>query len=51
MLALVSIATSPGLPGLIGLLALSGMVVTDANALLSLVEGAAAAKAWMHAPP
>lgn len=38
MLALVSIATSPGLPGLIGLLALSGMVVTDANALLSLVE-------------
>lgn len=38
MLALVSIGTSPGLPDLIGLLALSGMVVTDANALLSLVE-------------
>ena len=38
MLALVSTGTSPGLPGLIGLLALSGMVVTDANALLSLVE-------------
>jgi len=38
VLALVSIGTSPGLPDLIGLLALSGMVVTDAIALLSLVE-------------